>query len=356
MEKRAEAIKLPADMGRIPNKISTGEGFFGFTADQWKTFILVYSTPIMWDLLSVNDREILGNFVRACSLLVCRIINTNKINEAHNRLLKIGQLIEEHYGENLITPNIHLSLHIAECCRDYGPIYSFWCYSFEQMNGILDSYPNSKRYIEPELLRIILIEPRQTTGSLAVYDDLRLEELVQFKWIFCSELEDTITGSEIYPDNLLSPIKNRVDLPDNLYEQLITYYNEVYGEKMDVEFGSMSNLISRGLQNNSYVVVQPIINQCGRIQVAAEIFRSALAPRYKKNSYILAKFTQDNESIELYPGMVQFYFEHVLRLPTIGERTHKLAYVKWYLPVNDHRIRFYCRAEQDDDRSVNIEL
>ncbi|CAB4439110.1 unnamed protein product [Rhizophagus irregularis] len=380
MEKRAEAIKLPADMGRIPNKISTGEGFSGFTADQWKTFILVYSTPIMWDLLSVNDREILGNFVKACSLLVCRIINTNEINEAHNRLLKIGQLIEEHYGENLITPNIHLSLHIAECCRDYGPIYSFWCYSFERMNGILGSYPNSKRYIEPELLRIIvqncrindlisiqsgnqklvnglkLIEPRQTTGSLAAYDDLGSEELVQFKRIFCSELEDTITGSEIYPGNLLSPIKNRVDLPDNLYEQLITYYNEVYGEKMDVEFGSMSNLISRGLQNDSYVVVQPIINQCGRIRVAAEIFGSALAPRYKKNSYILAKFTQDNESIELYPGMVQFYFEHVLRLPTIGERTHKLAYVKWYLPVNDHRIRFYCRAEQDDDRSVNIEL
>lgn len=144
MEKRAEAIKLPADMGRIPNKISTGEGFSGFTADQWKTFILVYSTPIMWDLLSVNDREILGNFVRACSLLVCRIINTNEINEAHNRLLKIGKLIEEHYGENLITPNIHLSLHIAECCRDYGPIYSFWCYSFERMNGILGKYFNNE--------------------------------------------------------------------------------------------------------------------------------------------------------------------------------------------------------------------
>ncbi|PKB94777.1 hypothetical protein RhiirA5_279871 [Rhizophagus irregularis] len=58
-------------MGRIPNKILTGEGFSGFTADQWKTFILVYSTPIMWDLLSVNDHEILGNFVRAYSLLVC---------------------------------------------------------------------------------------------------------------------------------------------------------------------------------------------------------------------------------------------------------------------------------------------
>ena len=146
MEKRAKVIKLPADLGRIPNKISIGEGFSGFTADQWKTFILVYAIPITWDLLSITDREILGNFVRVCSLLVCRIIDNKVLNEAHDRLLRIGQLIEKHYGEHLITPNVHLSLHIAECCRDYGPLYSFWCYSFERMNGILGKQHNSELY------------------------------------------------------------------------------------------------------------------------------------------------------------------------------------------------------------------
>ena len=137
MENRSKSINMPADLGRIPNKIATGEGFSGFTADQWKTFILVYATPLMWDLLSVSDRQILANFVRACTLLVCRIIDNNMLNETHIRLLKVGQLIEEHYGQHLITPNIHLSLHITECCRDYGPLYSFWCFSFERMNGIL---------------------------------------------------------------------------------------------------------------------------------------------------------------------------------------------------------------------------
>ena len=34
MEKRAKNIKIPADLGRVPFKISTGEGFSGFTADQ----------------------------------------------------------------------------------------------------------------------------------------------------------------------------------------------------------------------------------------------------------------------------------------------------------------------------------
>ena len=40
-----------------------------------------------------------------------------------------------------------------------------------------------------------------------------------------------------------------------------------------------------------------------------------------------------------------------MRLPT-GVKTHRLAYVKWYLP---DRSRFHCRIEEDY-RSVNIEL
>src|SRR5437763_16310016 len=48
MENRAKQIKLPAGMGRIPYKISTGDGFSGFTADQWKSFILIYAIPLMW--------------------------------------------------------------------------------------------------------------------------------------------------------------------------------------------------------------------------------------------------------------------------------------------------------------------
>ena len=91
----------------------------------------------MWDLLDDADREILGNFVRACSLLVCRIIDNNALREAHDRLLSMARLIEENYGPEFITPNIHLSLHISEYCNDYGPVYTFWCYSFERMNGIL---------------------------------------------------------------------------------------------------------------------------------------------------------------------------------------------------------------------------
>ena len=98
----------------------------------------------MWDLLNGSDQEILNNFVRACSLLVCRTIDDDVLNEAHIRLLSVVTLIEENYGLKVITPNIYLSLHLVECCWNYDPLYSFWCYSFERMNGVLGSYLNSK--------------------------------------------------------------------------------------------------------------------------------------------------------------------------------------------------------------------
>jgi len=137
MEKRAKQIKVPADVGRIPYKIATGEGFSGYTADQWKTFIMVYATPIMWDLLEEDNQQILTHFVKACVLLTTRIIDDSVLDEAHSRLLTVARLVEDNYGPEMITPNIHLSLHLTECCRDYGPMYAFWCYSFERMNGVL---------------------------------------------------------------------------------------------------------------------------------------------------------------------------------------------------------------------------
>src|SRR5207245_3400206 len=105
MENRAKQIKLPADMGRIPYKISTGDGFSSFTADQWKSFILIYAIPLMWDLLVTSDWNILANFVKACSLLTCGIINIDMLNQVHDRLLQVFQLIENNYGQEFITPH-----------------------------------------------------------------------------------------------------------------------------------------------------------------------------------------------------------------------------------------------------------
>ena len=124
-------FQVPADLGRIPSKIYSEKGFTNFTADQWKNFFLIYATVVLWDHLSSIDCKILTYFVRVCTILVRRIVDVNEMEEVHMGLIEIIRLIEEKYGKGKISPNLHLSLHLCECTYDYGPLYSFWCLSFE---------------------------------------------------------------------------------------------------------------------------------------------------------------------------------------------------------------------------------
>ncbi|PKK69219.1 hypothetical protein RhiirC2_781277 [Rhizophagus irregularis] len=189
----------------------------------------------MWDLLDDPDQKILANFVRACYLLVSCIIDESKLTEAHNRLLKVAQLIKNIYEPEMITPNIYLSLHISECCQDYGPLYSFWCYSFKRMNGLLGSFPNSHRQIEPELLRIIMQNWRlddlisnQLNNSKLV-EELKLKEQERFQVVLIGVSAST-TIATLYTENpaysILTPIGCKAFklIQDRGICKLITYY------------------------------------------------------------------------------------------------------------------------------------
>jgi hypothetical protein len=197
-----------------------------------------------------------------------------------------------------------------------------------------------------------LVKSRLTTGSLAAYDNFQNDELYRFMLIYNIEVEETITGREWFPGEIMMPMELEVNLPDDIYDLLVDYYNNAY----DLEFVTIAESIKNGSQqiSNRPIIILPIINQFGRIRIGSEIFGSATAPRFCKNSFILAKFLQTDNVAELYPGQVQYYFEHEVSLPG-GKANHKLAFVKWYKSVSNYETRFYCKI--GDDASVcNIEL
>jgi len=69
--------------------------------------------------------------------LAARFITEDDLKEAQERLEDLAHLIENTYGPEFVTSNIHLALHIPDCCRDYGPIYSYWLFPFERLNGYI---------------------------------------------------------------------------------------------------------------------------------------------------------------------------------------------------------------------------
>lgn len=216
-----------------------------------------------------------------------------------------------------------------------------------RLDDLLSAQSDNTKLIEG----LKLIKPRETSGSLAAYDNFQFAELCRFRQIYQLETEDTITGIEPFPGEMLFPKKVNVSLPDEVYNVLVEYYNNAY----DLEFLSIADSVRKTTGSYSRkFIVRPQINQFGRIRIGAEIFGSANTPRYSKNSFIIAKFVQDNNSVEFFPGQVQYFFEHKVNLPGL-KLIHRLAYVRWFLPVQSHQTRFHCQVD-DDIKSCNIEV
>ena len=66
--------------------------------------------------------------------------------------------MEQLFGWEVATPNMHMSCHLKECILDYGPLYSFWLFAFERFNGILGKLPNNNRAIEVQMMKRFLCD------------------------------------------------------------------------------------------------------------------------------------------------------------------------------------------------------
>jgi hypothetical protein len=222
----------------------------------------------------------------------------------------------------------------------------------------LDNLISNQLDNNPKLTESLkLIQSRPSTGSLAAYDGFEFEELHRFLDICNLNTNNTITGSESFPGEMLPPNKSEVMLPHDIYKLLVDYYNVAYEMKFVSVAGFVeSETFKMRSDSDRPIVVLPDVDQFGRLRIGAKIFGSTLAPRFCRNAYILAKFVQENGIVETFPGQVQFYFDHNINLSDgSGTKTHHLAFVKWFLPVSNQQTRFNCRIG-NDDRSCNIEL
>ena len=158
-----DKAEVPADVGKLPGKIDKFS-FDGFTADELKNFFILFSVYSLHGILPKRDLECLRKFVIACSYLCNRVITKTDLQIADNYLMKFCSEFENIYGKDRVTPNMHLHGHLVDCMNDFGPVYSFWLFSFERYNGLLGSIPSNKKSIEMQIMNRFCRD-NETIGS-----------------------------------------------------------------------------------------------------------------------------------------------------------------------------------------------
>lgn len=153
IQQRVDSFITPNDVGRIPSGSKIMSGFAGFTAEQWKNWTIFFSLFSLKGILPLEHYQCWQTYVNACYLFCRRSIKATEVAEAHQLIVDFYRSFLSLYENEWCTPNIHLHGHLKECINDYGPVYSFWLFAFERLNGILGSYHTNNRNISVQLMQ-----------------------------------------------------------------------------------------------------------------------------------------------------------------------------------------------------------
>ncbi|EXX60018.1 hypothetical protein RirG_183740 [Rhizophagus irregularis DAOM 197198w] len=276
IQKKMNEFQIPSDLGRIPGKIYSGEGFANFTADQWRLFFNIYATVALWDHLSVVDRKILTHYVRICSILVSRIVETAFMNEAHQRLVEVIKLIETHYGSFL---NSH---------RKIEPEIMRRLMNDNQIANLISSGIETKG--------LDLLNNTTVVGSLSETDEFSLDEMRRYLLYSQDIRQLPITGQEPFPGEMLRPSTENIVLSDDMLDRIVEYYNATY------EMYNFQKPFGEGPEGS--IVINVKMNKFRRCQIGSEIFSSLMLSRHVNSSFILAKFVTSDGEVDCYPGQI----------------------------------------------------
>ena len=334
VQENIETVKAPSDLGRLPGNISSNYG--GFTASQWKNWVLYYSMYALQGVLNEEHMKCWQNFVLACRHLCKPTISKADLVIADGKLLDFCKKVESLYGKSVTTPNMHLHLHIKECVENYGCVYGFSLFSFERYNGSLGSFPTNNREVEGQLMRRFF--------TMSALDDLQYSVPSDFKDSFhplCSDARQTnfaeghmeTTNSLTWMramNGALEPNCNAwtdlsvINLPSRY--RLCCFDSDELVQLRSTYCTLYPHLhLATAFLNSTY-------NKYSSLCVGEERFGSGTESRLYKHARVMASWVGDEGKISLgisRPGRVKYFFEHSFVIDK-KQYGHCFACVQWF--------------------------
>lgn len=109
-------------------------------ANEWLQWLLHYSPVCLGIFLQNEYYDHYYLLVSSITLLLQDEISEDAFESSERMLLQFVERFEQLYGIEEMTYNVHLVSHIVDCSRDYGPLWTFSLFVFEDVNGVLKKY------------------------------------------------------------------------------------------------------------------------------------------------------------------------------------------------------------------------
>ena len=138
-------------LGRLPTNLTTY--YRSMRAEQLLNFALHFSMVALRGLISGEHYDCWAELVSACRLFCSPTMDQSTADAAHKAYVKYLAAFSSIFGKEALVPNHHMALHLQDVLLDFGPVFSFWTFPFERLNGCLQDFPTNGINIEAQVLR-----------------------------------------------------------------------------------------------------------------------------------------------------------------------------------------------------------
>ena len=268
IQEKVDSFVTPPDIERIPLKISSS--FSGFTAEQWRNWTLIYSLFSLKGILPHQHYNCWLLFVKATSLLCRRVITVEQVNEGDKLLMEFCEAFQNLYGKEHYTINLHLHGHLKQCILDFGPIYSFWLFPYERLNGILGSYHTNCHDISLQLMR------RYSSSSY------------HSSHIWPTEFRDQLYPLIFHHDNLKGSLQSSTfEEALQSEEREVTPLPPVHETAWELNEKSELNDLGKAFLGHNRFSILTLYNKVYSLSVNGFVLGSAMS-RHTTRSYVMA--------------------------------------------------------------------
>ncbi len=140
-------MSVPAQLGNA----SHGK----LKADQWRalgtTFLPISLVHLWSDEDESNQRsvrclqilDVTMSLLSAVILATSRTTSSDHIDQIQGHLLDYLNGLKQVFPDYKLHPNHHMSLHIPEYIKLFGPVHAWWAFPFERVVGMLQRNPSN---------------------------------------------------------------------------------------------------------------------------------------------------------------------------------------------------------------------
>lgn len=133
VDERLKAIKPTKFIHRMTRSIAE---IVHWKTSELRVWAFYYSLPVLDGILRPDLFENYKLLIMGCAILSSDEISTNLIDVAEEFLNKFTKDFEILYGLKYCLINIHQVRHLPDCVRRLGPLWSNFCFEYENLNGL----------------------------------------------------------------------------------------------------------------------------------------------------------------------------------------------------------------------------